>query len=145
MRWKHLGAKNKFIFPKYSISSPVIKEKGYVILVEGIGCVLKNFESGYKNTICLFGLSISQAIFKYLISINPKYIIISTNLDEKKELEINSEIGQKTAEKLKRKLSKFFDENNVIIKLPTKKDFAEMSKNEVIEWHENLIKEFNVQ
>lgn len=140
MKYKHIGSKNRFIFPKKSISTPAIKKAEYVVLVEGIGCVLKNFECGYSNTICIFGVSLSQFVLQYLIALNPKYIIISTNLDEKNKDETKSEVGQKGAEKIRRKLCKFFDEDKVIKNFPTKKDFPEMSREEVKLWHENLVK-----
>ena len=34
-----------------------------------------------------------------------------------------------------KKLRKYFDENQVEVKLPTKNDFGEMSKEEILEWY----------
>ena len=56
-------------------------------------------------------------------------MIISLNNDEDK-----NSAGNVAAEKLKRKLLKYFDKNQVAIHLPTANDFGEMSSEQIKEW-----------
>jgi len=123
-RWKLKGDKNSWVYPALSI--PNIKETGYVYLVEGISDVLYLYEHGYKNCLCLFGTVILPELFKELIKLTNTKIVLALN----NEVENNS-IGNNAAEKIKKNLLNFFDEDRIIIKLPTKKDFAEMSKEEL--------------
>lgn len=131
MKWKILGSKSRFIFCDQKISSIEIKERKYVVLVESIGCVLRHFEAGYKNVICLFGTSLSSSIFQYLISLSPNLILVATNNEK-------SEVGNKAAIKIKNKLDKFFNPDNVIIKLPNSKDFLDMDVESVKNWHKEI-------
>lgn len=131
MKWKIIGAKSKFIFPSKSMSYDVIKNSGKVILVESVPCCLSLAKVNLNNTICLFGTSISQSILQYLISLSPKSIIISTNLD-------SSNIGQEAAQKIYNKLLKFFNEDIVSIKFPFKKDFNDMDNLELEKWRAEL-------
>ena len=126
-KWKIMGAKSKFIFPSKSLSYEFIKESGKVILVESVPCVLSLAKIGLNNTICLFGTSLSQSIMQYLIALSPKSIIISTNLDK-------TNIGQEAAKKIQLKLSRLFNSDIISIKLPFKKDFNEMSDDELLKW-----------
>lgn len=129
MRWKHLGMKSRWIFPR--LAEPNIINKSEVILVEGIGCVLGLDCVGINNVISLFGVNISSATISYLIQLNPKKIIIATNNEE-------SCIGNKAAEKIKNILSKFFDEDKILIHLPYKKDFLEMLEKDRAEWYNKI-------
>ena len=42
------------------------------------------------------------------------------------------------AEKGYEKLTKFFDRNQVVINLPSKKDFGEMTREEILQWKKTL-------
>jgi len=127
MKYKIVGSKNNFIWPAF-INYEYIKKCKSVILVESPGCVLKMWESGIKNVICLFGTEISFAVINFLLKVNIDKIIIATNNEE-------SGIGNRAAEKIQKKLNRFFDASQIIIKLPIKKDFGEMSTNEIKEWN----------
>lgn len=130
--WKIVGPKSKFIFPSKSMSYEAAKN-GTIILVESIPCCLSLAKVGLYNTVCLFGVSLSQYILQYLISLSPKSIIISTNFD-------STNIGQEAAQKIHAKLSRFFNEDVLRIKFPlnNKKDFNEMSDLELEKWKEEL-------
>lgn len=54
-KWKILGRKNQFIFPRVGICKPAIKSQSKVILVESVGCVIALAGMGIWNTMCLFG------------------------------------------------------------------------------------------
>lgn len=129
IKWKHLGVKKNWVFPAY-LNSKIIQEQKEVILVESPGCVLKLWDCGIKNAICLFGLECSFAIVNYLLRLNDVTIYISTNNEE-------SNRGNDAAAKIERKLLRYFDKKNIVIKLPFKKDFGEMSNLEILRWISN--------
>ena len=99
--WKHLGSKSLFIFgdPDECMSTH------RVILVESIGDLLMLREHGVSDVLCLFGVTLSQVLLAKVIAINPTSIIISTNRD------VKHTVGQDAAAKIRRTLSKFFDES----------------------------------
>lgn len=111
-KWLIRGRKRFFVY-NHKIATPSIKENGRVILVESIGDVLSLYEAGIHNAICLFGLSLSPAIIKYLITLNAN-IIISTNNDFAKD----ENRGLDAANKIKNKLLNIFNESKVRIILP---------------------------
>lgn len=130
VKYKILGRKNLAIFPTFS--REFIKSQNEVILVEGVGCCFSLVQSNIKNIICLFGTDISPEILGILISLNPKKIIIATNNEPD-----NNNIGNDAAEDIKDKLSLFFNSENIEIRLPIKKDFLEMTCEEVRKWYKN--------
>ena len=127
-KWKHLGDKSQWIYP-FQINFNIIKEQKKVILIESVGDMLSLWQAGVKNTMVIFGLDVSVAQLNALIKIDPDKMIISLNNDEH-----NNNAGNVAAEKLKRKLLKYFDKNQVAIHLPTANDFGEMSLEQVKEW-----------
>lgn len=127
VRWKILGRKSHFIFPPSKVSADMIISRGEIILCEGIGCVLKLASCNIWNTISLFGINISSQQISFLIGKSPLKIIIATNNEK-------SGIGNAAAQKIKEKLSRFFNEDSIIVRLPTKKDFAEMTEQEIVSW-----------
>lgn len=130
IKWKHLGYKKNFIYPAYW-NEAVLLEKRQVILVESIGDVLTLWENGIKNTLCLFGLYISSPVLGYLIKINPNDILISTNN------EISGR-GNDAAIKIQEKLVALFDQKNIRIALPPRKDFGECSPEEILDFSKNF-------
>ena len=129
-KWKILGAKSNFIY-NHKIALSQIKEKNYVIIVEGISDLLALSECGIDNSLCLFGVSLSNSIVNYLVSLNVNKIIIATNNDTKHN------VGQEAAIKIRQKLKSYFD--NVEIRLPTLKDCGDMlnnNKQELIKLYE---------
>jgi len=106
-----------------------LKETKEIFLVESIGDCLALWDAKINNVIVTFGLEVSVAILNLLLKIDPNKIYISFNNDIKK-----NEAGNKAAEKAKNKLLRYFDSKQIDIKLPTKKDFGEMSVQEIEQW-----------
>lgn len=129
MKWKHLGSRNSWDYPYFLTKDEIAKAKS-VILVESIGDLLALYDAGIKNVLVLFGVSLGAELLKTLVIAAPKRIIIATNNDFIKELNV----GAKAAEGVKNKLSKHFSVNNIDICLPIKKDFGEMTKQEIAKW-----------
>lgn len=123
-KWKIKGYKRDFIY-NYRIAHPHIKENNYVVLVESIGDLLSLYESGIKNALCLFGLDLSNALIKYLISVDVN-IVISTNNDEGKE----GTPGIVAALKRKKQLVNYFNSDRIMTLLP----------NKVNDWNDYLLK-----
>lgn len=110
IRHKHLGSVKNFCFPIYNIHSyKEIGEKSEVILVEGLPDLLSLLTAGIRNCVCLFGLELHLAPLNAFLRLNVTKFIISVNSDTP---------GIEAAEKLKRKLSKYFDARNIRIVLP---------------------------
>lgn len=132
-KWKHISSKSNFLYPLH-LNREIIKEKREVILVESIGDILALWESGIKNVLCLFGVSLSSKLTNEIVVLNPNKIILATNNEVN-----NNSIGNDAAIKIKNKLNKLFDEQNIIIKLPVKKDFGDMLEQDgaqsIIDWY----------
>lgn len=124
-KWKHIGTKTNWVWPGY-LNSKLIKSCKQVILVESPADILKLWECGIYNAICLFGTECSFAILNFLLKVNPNIIIATNNED--------SQIGNKAAEKIYNKLKRYFNLNQLQIILPYKKDFGEMSCEEIYTW-----------
>jgi len=58
---------------------------------------------------------------------------LNTNNDSEK-----NNAGNQACEKGMNKLLRYFDARQLSIKLPTKKDFGEMNKEEILQWKNNL-------
>ena len=83
-KWKHVGRKNNWIYPlhnKESEAEESIASKSQVILVESIGDLLSLHESGVKNVLVTFGLSVSPKMICALVALSPEEIIFSFNND----------------------------------------------------------------
>lgn len=132
IKWKHLGEKNDFLYPLF-LNSKIIEEQKEIILVESIGDMLSLWQAGIKNILVTFGTNLSLSILNYCLKIDPKKIFISLNNDSAKNL-----AGNIAAEKTLSRLSRYFDKNQLIIALPNKKDFGEMTAEEIIQWKNNL-------
>lgn len=140
-KWKHMGKKSTWVYPYYIPHSmgahPVakaIEDKGAVILVESIGDLLNLHEHNIKNVLVAFGVSISPALICFLVSLSVKRIVISFNNDFDKSKN-RGEIG---ALKTYLKLLNYFDRNQVVIHLPTKNDFGDMSAQDLDLWLSSL-------
>jgi DNA primase len=132
IKWKHLGEKTEFVYPLF-LNSEIIQEQRELILVESIGDMLSLWQAGIKNTLVTFGTSLSLAILNYCLKIDPKKIYISLNNDSNK-----NNAGNIAAEKTQARLSRYFDKSQLKISLPPKKDFGEMTKEEIVQWKNNL-------
>jgi len=132
IKWKHLGEKNDFVYPLF-LNAETIEAQREVILVESIGDMLSLYQSGVKNILVTFGVNLSLGILNYLLKIDVKNIYISLNNDSNK-----NNAGNIGAEKIYSKLTRYFDKKQLLIALPTKKDFGEMNKEEILQWKNNL-------
>ena len=91
--------------------------------------MLSLWNAGYKHSIVTFGVDISVEVINVLLKVDPDKIFVCLNNDYE-----NSNVGNKAAEKIKLKLHKYFDAHQIKVKLPTKNDFGEMSREEIINW-----------
>jgi DNA primase len=132
IKWKHLGEKNDFVYPLF-LNGEAIETQREVILVESIGDMLSLYQSGVKNILVTFGVNLSLGILNYLLKIDIKKIYISLNNDSNK-----NNAGNIGAEKTYSRLKRYFDDKQLKIALPTKKDFGEMNKEEILQWKSNL-------
>lgn len=134
IKYKHFGNKTEWIWPAF-LNNKIIAECRSVILVESNMDILYLWDRGIKNVICLFGSDLSLPILNYLLRRNVEKIIISTN----NELDSpNGGVGNEAAIKIKKKLSKYFDSHNCIIKLPPEKDFCDCSTEQIQKFKEEL-------
>lgn len=144
IKWKHGGDKQTWCWPLF-LSSKVIKEKKEVIIVESPGDTLSLFEAGIRNIICIFGVEMSLAVLNYLIKINPSKIYISLNDDS--NLGKKVEAGNLAAEKLQRRLWKYFDKKQIKIHFPENNDINEMltkhGKESIIKWYSKKDQKYN--
>jgi hypothetical protein len=131
-KWKHLGDKGFWRFP-LQLNYHEIKAEKELFLIESIGDALSLWAAGIKNFIVIFGLDASVPLLNSLIKIDPNKIYISLNNDSN-----NNSAGNLAAEKLERKLKKYFDPDQVGIRLPPKNDFGEMTREEILDWKEQL-------
>jgi len=132
IKWKHLGEKNDFVYPLF-LNSQEIETQKEVILIESIGDMLSLYQAGIKNVLVTFGTSLSLGILNYLLKIDVKKIYISLNNDSNK-----NNAGNIGAEKTHSRLKRYFDDKQLKIALPSKKDFGEMNKEEILQWKNNL-------
>jgi DNA primase len=93
-------------------------------------------ECGIDNVMVLFGTVISPKLVNYLVSLNVNRIIISLDVDE-------NQAGQNGAQKTLDKLSKYFDDKNLIVAPITgANDFNELltkcGKEAIINWYESI-------
>ena len=132
-KWKILGRKANFVYP-YKLAISDIESSRCVILVESIGDALSLYEAGIKNFLVLFGLSVSKPVVLTLIKSNVDKIIIATNND----IDSETNRGMEAALGIKYKLSKFFNPDSIFVKLPYKKDFGDMKKEEILKWQKSL-------
>jgi len=137
-KWKLIGGKHNFIYPNH-LAEKFIKETGMVILVESIGDSLSLWESGVKNNLVTFGLSLSEELLSYLMSFSDLKVIVALNNDESKR-------GNNAAIKMKKKLTKYLGEDMVTVSLPQKGDFGDVyqttGKEGIQKWHEKTLKKF---
>jgi hypothetical protein len=132
IKWKHLGEKNDFLYPLF-LNKNIIEDIKEVILVESIGDMLSLYQAGIKNVLVTFGTNLSLSILNYCLKIDVKKIYISLNNDSNK-----NNAGNIAAEKTYARLKRYFDDKQLRISLPTKKDFGEMNKEEILQWKTNL-------
>lgn len=130
IKWKHKGAKSDWLYPlKYN--SKFIHKANKVILVESIGDMLSLWEAGVRNTVVTFGLDINKSIINLFLRNDFKRVYICFNNDE-------NHAGQNAARKAKDKITKHFSSKFSQIVPPTKNDFGDMGREEIIQWVNKL-------
>ena len=132
IKWKHLGEKSDFLYPLF-LNHSILQEQREVILVESVGDMLNLWQSGIKNVLVTFGTSLSLPILNQMLKLDIKKIYISLNNDSNKNMAGN--IG---ADKIHSKLKRYFDQRQLKIALPIKKDFGEMTNEEILQWKKAL-------
>ena len=133
-KWLHKGRTSEWKYP-LQVNYQKIKDKKEIILVESIGDMLALWEAGIKNVLIVFGLNLSPSMVGLLIKLDPNKIFISFNNDS------YNKAGNDASEKVKRKLTKHFNPEDIEVRLPDKNDFGEMSTEEIKLWTErNFVK-----
>lgn len=133
-KWKHIGRKSEWKYPLF-LTKQYILESKTCIIVESIGDGLKLWQSGIRNFVITFGLTGLDELCYTLVSLDPEKIVIAFNNDAINDKK--SKAGNLAAQTAKKKFLDYFDKNQVLIKLPPKNDFGEMSEKEIQEWNNN--------
>jgi len=140
-KWKHIGQKRNWFYPLYinkEGSLPVleaIKEDKMVILVESIGDALNLYEHGILNSMISFGLDLSSSQCCHLVGLGVKKIVISFNNDAG-QVENRGAVG---AIKSYLKLLDYFDPHKLLVCLPIKNDFGDMTAEDFSQWRKKFI------
>lgn len=133
-KWKHVAAKNSFLWPLHLTRAHIVEAQA-VLIIESIGDGLALWEAGIRNFLCIFGTSISSKQISCLLGLDPKLIVIATNNDSTKV----QNAGKQGAIKIAAKLKKHFGDSAIQINLPPEKDFGQMDKSSVKDWYEKTI------
>ena len=131
IKWKLIGKRSEWRYPLF-LTKKHIEEKQECYIVESIGDGLKLWDAGIHNFIISFGLNSLEHLYYTLVSLDPSKIIIAFNNDAVNGK--SSSAGNNTARFFYKNLLSFFSKDQVQIKLPTRNDFGEMSKEEITEW-----------
>ena len=128
-KWNIKGAKKNWRYP-LQVNAKILKKLKKVILVESIGDMLALWQAGYRHVMVTFGTEISLSIINLMLTLDPDQIILSFNDDSGR-----GDAGNHAAKKEYKKLSKYFDQNQLRICLPTgQNDFGGMSSDEILAW-----------
>jgi 5S rRNA maturation endonuclease (ribonuclease M5) len=128
-KWKIKGAKKNWRYPLQA-NAKILKKIKKVILVESIGDMLALWQAGYKHVMVTFGTEISLSIVNLMLTLDPDQIILSFNDDSG-----SGEAGNNAAKKEYKKLSKYFDANQLRVCLPSgQNDFGGMTSDEILAW-----------
>jgi len=115
-KYKINSEKKTFVFPAFCCDSD-IKSSKRVILVEGVPNCMSLMTVGIRGCLVLFGVEVSFAVINYLLRIPDIKIVISTD---------NDYAGRTGADKIYAKLRKYFDHDQIKIKILDKtKDINE--------------------
>jgi hypothetical protein len=135
IKWKNLGHTKTWDYP-YFFNKDYILAAKEIILVESIGDMLALWECGIRNVLVCFGTKIGQETLLTAISSNPSRVIISMNFDQPDD---NGKCaGQEAANKIHKKLTSWFNPNKILISFPEENDFGSMTKEQIINWKNNL-------
>lgn len=129
--WKHLFKSSLACWP-WQVAGPHIKKTGTVVLVESVGDLLALMSHGVQNVICIFGLNLNGKIISTLVANDVKKVVVSLNRDE------DPSKGQRAAEKIANRLSAFFSDESIIVRLPPQKDWGICTPDEIAEFRKEL-------
>jgi 5S rRNA maturation endonuclease (ribonuclease M5) len=121
-KWKNNFDKSNFLYNQWFAKNE-IKKCGSVILVESPGNVLRLEEAGIRNSVAIFGLTLSDTQ-RFLLNLSGATTIITIFDNDE------NEAGQKAAATIAEKLKRLY---HVINYLPKQNDIAEMPINVVKE------------
>lgn len=133
-RYKHLFRSSKTCWP-WHLAGPSIEKTGKVVLNEGWSEYIFLAGSGITNTISLFGLNLNSVIIKQLVAARVEKIVISTNNDKDETEKVKK--GRLKAIDIKKELSSFFNEDNIVIRHP-ESDWGEATEDERQEFREEI-------
>jgi hypothetical protein len=132
-KWKHIGSKSRWCYPLIFNKEIILRERK-VVIVESIGDLLALWDSSIKNVIVSFGTELSSAIISTFIKFDMDEIILAFNNEPD-----NNRIGNNAAEDAREQLLQHFDERQIKIGLPTKKDFGAMNYEEIALWKKHQL------
>lgn len=132
-KWKHIGDKSQWKYPM-QVNNKFLRKEKEVIVVESIGDMLALWDAGIKNVAVAFGLQVGIGLLNYFMRIDAQRIILSFNNDENK-----NSAGNEAAQKNLNRLTRYFDAEQIHIALPTRGDFGEMSKDEILGWKDEKL------
>ena len=119
-KWKHSkGFRKKEYLFNYWFAKHHIKSQKAAIICEGPGDIFALEQAGIKNSIAIFGKSISEQQRLLLQKAGAERLYIGMDSDE---------AGQIAKEKMKKELYYYFDLQTII---PNKKDFGCMTSDEI--------------
>jgi hypothetical protein len=143
-KWKHIGQKKDWLYPCFipkGNSYPfleAVKETKIVYILESIGDSLAMAENGMFNSFVTFGVGLSSSQILFLSSLEPEKIVIVSNNDDSKEINV----GKNAAIKHFVRLMDFFDLHKIHIKLPILNDLSDSHfKGEFIKWRMKKVNE----
>lgn len=122
-KWKHLFAARRAVYP-WHINGPTIKQNKRVVLVESIGDLLGLMSYDINECLCVFGLNLNGRIISTLIAHDIKTVVVSLNRDN------DPTKGQAAMEKIYQKLTNFWPEDKIVLRLPPEgfKDWGECAE-----------------
>ena len=138
-KWKKLGKSYNWIYPLFvPVNGDLfflnqVEEKREVIIVESIGDMLALHEAGIFNVVVTFGTTFSDALFSFLSGLTIDRFVIATNNDFTKGKE---NTGELFGLKIFLKLCLMIPFWKITFNLPPKKDFGEMSVDEILDWYD---------
>jgi hypothetical protein len=132
-KWKHIGPKSTWCYP-LKWNQDFLYDSKEAILVESIGDMLALWDAGIKNVIVTFGVDISVKIVELLLRMDAQRILIAFNNDEENNL-----VGNQAAVDGKKFLLNHFDSSQVVVAIPTQKDFGEMDNEQITLWKNKFL------
>lgn len=122
-KWLHSKGFKKNVLYGFNIAQDFMGDKRVLFILEGQGDVLRMYEAGFKNSVGIFGSSISDDQLLVLEKSGVLNLVILTDYDE---------AGKKAAEQIIKKCGRRFNYYRPQI---SKKDIGEMTIEEI---HEEL-------